>query len=236
MRRARPLGGRGRRNAETLGPNKVLTGAEELVENPPNTFVQFETEPGGCPLSIPHRKGGISAGTEPDQWIRESYSRILATCVYAGLAPAEADDVAQDIWLWLLRHRIPLTLSMPWLSAVARNFILRYRRRSYRQAVREGRPLEAVPEPQTSGELEELEVNELLDRVAGRVTEMERKVLQLIRRGHTLAEAARLLGIPRGSRAYYHQRLIACARRELGLRAVIPIQKGPRRGSDTREQ
>ena len=180
-------------------------------------------------MSAPQRAGGVSSGAEPDRWIRESYSRILASCLYAGLAPSEAEDIAQDIWVWLLRQQTPGTvLSMPWLSAVAKNFILRYRRRSYRQSVREGRPLDAAPEPQTSEKLDELEVNELLDHVALHVTETERKVLALIRGGHTLAEAARLLGIPRGSRAYYHQRLIACARRELEVRAVIPVKRGAR--------
>ena len=131
--------------------------------------------------------------------------------------------MAQDIWLWLLRQGTPaLILSMPWLSAVARNFILRYRRRSSRQRAREGRSLDAVPEPQTAEPLRELEASELLDRVAAAVPEIERRLLALIRRGHSLAEASRLLGIPRGSRAYYRQRLITCGRRELRARTARP--------------
>ena len=178
-------------------------------------------------MSAPQRAGGVSSGAEPDRWIRESYSRILSSCLYAGLAPTEADDVAQDIWVWLLRQGTAgMILSMPWLSAVAKNFILRYRRRTYRQSIREGRSLDAAPEPRTSEKLEELEANELLDHVALHVTETERKILALIRGGHTLAEAARLLHIPRGSRAYYHQRLIACARRELEVHAGIPVKRG----------
>jgi len=147
----------------------------------------------------------------------------LRSCIYAGLRQSEADDVAQDIWLWLLRQGTPvLVVSMPWLSAVARNFILRYRRRSFRQKTREGRPLDAAPEPQTAEALPEFEASELLDRVAAAVPEIERRLLALIRRGHSLAEAARLLGIPRGSRAYYHQRLITCGRRELRGRTARP--------------
>ena len=172
------------------------------------------------------RRGGGLAGSDPDGWIRESYSRILASCVYAGLGPSEADDVAQDIWVWLLRQGAAgVVPSMPWLSAVAKNFILRYRRRSYRRSVREGRALDEVSEPQSWEEAEGHETNELLDQVAAHVSEMERRVLELIRNGYTLAEAARMLKIPRGSRAYYHQRLIECGRRELHARVAIPVKR-----------
>ncbi len=174
-------------------------------------------------MGDPRRQGGDRSGCEPETWISESYSTILTSCVCAGLRRSEADDVAQDIWLWLLRQGTPaLILSMPWLSAVARNFILRYRRRSFRQKAREGRSLDAVPEPRTAEPLRELESSELLDRVAAAVPEIEQRLLALIRRGHSLAEASRLLGIPRGSRAYYHQRLITCGRRELRARTARP--------------
>ncbi len=174
-------------------------------------------------MGAPRRQGDSRSGREPETWISESYSRILTSCVCAGLRASEADDVAQDIWLWLLRQETPaLILSMPWLTAVSRNFILRYRRRSFRRNTREGRPLDAAPEPRTAESLKALEASELLDRVAAAVPEIERRLLALIRRGHSLAEASRLLGIPRGSRAYYHRRLIACGRRELRVRTARP--------------
>jgi DNA-directed RNA polymerase specialized sigma24 family protein len=175
-------------------------------------------------MGDPRLEVGACSGSEPEPWISESYSRILTSCVYAGLPPCEADDVAQDIWLWLLRQGSPSPIvSMPWLSAVSRNFILRYRRRSFRRKAREGRPLDAVPEPRAAESLPELEASELLDRVAAAVPEIERRLLALIRRGHSLAEAARLLGIPRGSRAYYHQKLITCGRRELRARTARAV-------------
>ena len=170
-------------------------------------------------MGDPRRQGSGRAGCEPENQISESYSRILKCCIYAGLPSSEAADIAQDIWLWLLRQGTPaLIVSMPWLSAVARNFILRYRRRSFRQKAREGRQLDAAPEPRTSEPLPELEASELLDHVAAAVPEIERRLLALIRRGYSLAEASRFLGIPRGSRAYYHKRLITCGRRELRAR------------------
>ena len=156
----------------------------------------------------------VRSGSDLEDWIESSYSRILKCCLCAGLSSSEADDIAQDIWLWLLREgRLARDVSMPWLSAVARNFILRYRRRKYRQRAHEGRPLEGYPEPSTREVLPDLEACELLDHVAVALSETERRMLALIRSGHSLAEAARLLGIPRGSRAYYQGRLVSCARR-----------------------
>lgn len=178
-------------------------------------------------MGDPRREIGACSGFEPETWITESYARILTSCIYAGLPSSEAEDVAQDIWLWLLRQGTPgPVVSMPWLSAVSRNFILRYRRRNFRRKAREGRALDAVPEPRTAESLPKLEASELLDRVAAAVPEIERRLLALIRRGHSLAEAARLLGIPRGSRAYYHQKLITCGRRELRARAPRPASAG----------
>lgn len=75
----------------------------------------------------------------------------------------------------------------------------------------EGCSLDVYPEPGTQEVLPDLEVGDLLDRVAAALSETERRMLALIRSGHSLAESARLLGIPRGSRAYYQGRLVACA-------------------------
>lgn len=178
-------------------------------------------------MGDPQRQPKILPGGERETWISESYSRILMSCFYAGLPASDADDVAQDIWLWLLRKETPaLVVSKPWLSGVARNFILRYRRRSFSRKTREGRSLDAAPEPRTAEALPEIEASELLDRVAAAAPDMERRLLALIRSGHSLAEAARILGIPRGSRTYYHQRLIACGRRELRGRTARPASAG----------
>jgi DNA-directed RNA polymerase specialized sigma24 family protein len=176
-----------------------------------------------------HAVEGRRAAVDPDEWIRVSYSRILTSCVYAGLSPADADDVAQDIWLWLLRNGTPVVaMSLPWLAAVARNFILRYRRRSYRHEVREGRALELGPEPQAAGEAGQVEVNELFEKTAALLPGVEKKLLALIRNGYSLAESARILKIPRGSRAYHHARVIACARRELRPCVRVEVRRGRR--------
>lgn len=188
-------------------------------------------------MDDPRLQRGIQSGTDLEDWIQTSYSWILKCCLCALLAPSEADDVAQDIWLWLLREgRLAPEVSMPWLAAVARNFILRYRRRKYRRSTLEGCSLDTCPEPRTQEVLPELEAGDLLDRVAAAVSETERRMLALIRSGHSPAEAARLLGIPRGSLAYYQGRLVACARRELARRMVLPVRHLPKsRGTPPRE-
>jgi len=110
-------------------------------------------------------------------------------------------------------------IETPWFKGVIHNYILRFRRRSYWRYVREGRPLEETPEPQSS---QPLESEELLDRVAAALPKRERKLLALVRRGYSMVEASKLLGIPPGSRAYHQGQLITYARREMKRRNVLP--------------
>jgi DNA-directed RNA polymerase specialized sigma24 family protein len=164
----------------------------------------------------PWKSGGHRPETYPDETIRGSYVEISRACVCAGLSPADAEDLAQGVWTWMIRVGVPIAvIATPWLKAVVRNYILRFRRRDYSHRVREGRPLETVPEPAAWQPEGLLESNELLDRVAVLLPKRERSLLALIRRGYSLPEASRLLGIPAGSRDYYQGRLIAYGRREL---------------------
>jgi DNA-directed RNA polymerase specialized sigma24 family protein len=157
----------------------------------------------------------------PEEAVRVSFGLMTKACLCAGLSLADSEDVAQDIWMWMLRARVPIALiATPWLKAVVHNYLLRHRRRSYCRLVREGQPLDTAPEPKAWQPEARLESKDLLDRVASLLPERERKLLGLIRRGYSLPEASRLLGIPAGSRDYYQRRLIACARRELKPRAV----------------
>jgi DNA-directed RNA polymerase specialized sigma24 family protein len=160
-----------------------------------------------------------SAGARPgysEESALEIYSRILRVCLRAGLGRAESEDGAQDIWTWLLRTGSPtLALTAPWLSAVAQNYVLRFRRRAGRLRVREGVAIDAIPEPGCPGDASRLEGREVLDRMAAVLPRTERGLLALVRSGHTFAKAAEMLGIPRGSRAYYRARLVRFAREEM---------------------
>jgi len=147
------------------------------------------------------------------------YAQILRVCLRAGIGRSESEDVAQDIWTWLLRSGSPpLALTAPWLSAVAQNYVLRFRRRTEWLRSREGVAIDAIPEPSCSGDARRLEAREVLDRMAAVLPRTERHLLALIRDGHTMANAARLLGIPRGSRAFYRGRLARAAREEMKAR------------------
>jgi len=149
----------------------------------------------------------------------EIYAQILRVCLSAGIARAESEDIAQDIWTWLLRSGSPiLALTAPWLSAVAQNYVLRYRRRAGWLRAREGVAIDAIPEPGCSADARRLEATEVLDRMAAVLPQTERRLLALIRDGHTLAGAARMLGIPRGSRTFYRARLARAAQEEMTAR------------------
>lgn len=164
----------------------------------------------------PWRSSGDRPEVYPDETIRLSYVQITKACVCAGLSSADSEDLAQDIWTWMVRVGVPITLvATPWMKAVVHNYILRFRRRNYSHRVREGQPLETVPEPAAWQPEGLLVSNELLDRVAALLPKRERSLLALIRRGYSLPEASRLLGIPAGSRDYYQGRLIAYGRRVL---------------------
>jgi DNA-directed RNA polymerase specialized sigma24 family protein len=174
---------------------------------------------------------GIESKSEayPEESVRVSYARMTRACLCAGLNLADAEDVAQDIWMWMIRTGVPIALvATPWLTRVVHNYVLRHRRRSYCHQVREGQPLQEAPEPKVWQPVARLESNELLDRVAALLPKRERSLLALIRRGYSLPEASRLLGIPAGSRDYYQGRLIAYARRAMKRPAAIPIKRGSR--------
>ena len=163
-------------------------------------------------------QGGRARPDSPDG-ILAAYARIQHLCVAAGLSSFDADDVAQDVFLWLLRNGPLIALpAMPWLAAVVRNFIQRYRReRSCRRRV-EGISLVDTVEPRAEEPTAAIESKEILDRVAAALPGTERDLLTLIRSGYTLPQAARALKIPKGSRVYLKGRLVKCARREVRSR------------------
>ena len=158
----------------------------------------------------------------PDDSIRAAYRTMTRVCRCSGLSPADAEDLAQDLWEWLIRAGIPMTqIATPWLKEAVRNYILRFRRRSGLRRAREGRLPETGPEPQSSPLLAALESNDVLDQIAKALPTCERNLFDLVRRGHSIAEAARVLGIPRGSCAYYRERLITYARRATKRRSTL---------------
>ena len=151
-----------------------------------------------------------------DSEIDRISSVLFRLCLARGLSRLQAEDVVQDVWLWLLRDGLPPRPprlrgsprspriscfdggGRPSVSAAARN-------RPSRGSTSPGRsPTSPRSRPMRS-----------LDRVARVLPETERSLLVLIRQGNSLARAASMLSIPRGSRSYHRHRLVDFARREL---------------------
>ena len=146
------------------------------------------------------------------------YARILKACLVAGLKPFDAEDVAQDILHWLLRSgRESEALVTPWLGAVAQNFIRRYWRRRLRRSELEWRAVAETSNLCDADGAEALESRLSLDSMEARLPATEAKLLHLVRRGLSFAQAIQELRIPRGSLSYFRKRLIAHL--EEGLRA-----------------
>lgn len=131
------------------------------------------------------------------------------------LPDQDLDDLTQDVCVWLLRAGPPAQITRPWIRAVVRNFVLRFRRRSYRKALRERALTTDVrsPEDRINGELSAIRMT--LDQVSARLPGRERTILKLVRRGFSFPEAADRAGIPRGSRQYFRLRLLGRLRQEL---------------------
>jgi RNA polymerase sigma-70 factor (ECF subfamily) len=155
--------------------------------------------------------GGGGGGPDSPDGIQEAHARAVQACLVAGLSPSDAEDVAQDVFLWLLR-RGPLLAApaVPWLAGVGRNFIRRRWRERKVRVVRESRAgAEAAVFARGDDGAEAVEVRLSLDRIERGLPEVEAKLLHLVRRGCSFAEAVKAMGIPRGSRTFFRKRLIA---------------------------
>jgi DNA-directed RNA polymerase specialized sigma24 family protein len=153
------------------------------------------------------------------------YARIVKACLVAGLRPSDAEDVAQDIWLWLLHSgRQSEALVTPWLGAVAQNFIRRYWRGRKRRSARENQAVAETSALHLVDGTEALDSRLSLDRMEAQLPATEAKLLHLVRRGCSFAQAIQELHIPRGSRSYFRKRLIAHLAE--GLRAPKREQPG----------
>jgi DNA-directed RNA polymerase specialized sigma24 family protein len=143
--------------------------------------------------------------------IRLIHAKVVRTCLVTGLSISDAEDLAQDLFIWLLRGgSMPAIVWSPWLAAVVRNFIRRYWRRRSVRSLREARAtVEARVFSGTDERSDSIEVRLSLDRIEKRLPEVEAALLRLVRRGCSFAEAVKLLEIPRGSKTFFRKRLIA---------------------------
>ena len=73
--------------------------------------------------ALRQKESGGGAGPDSPDGIQEAYARAVQACLAAGLGPSDAEDVAQDVFLWLLRSGPLLAApAVPWLAVVVQNF------------------------------------------------------------------------------------------------------------------
>jgi DNA-directed RNA polymerase specialized sigma24 family protein len=163
--------------------------------------------PGGC---------GEGAGADWSAGTPEIHARILRVCLAQGLLASDAQDVAQEIFVWLSQTARSEAADVPWVSAVAENFVRRYiRRRAIRTARESSAAAERAARPSRDG-IEALESKLVLDKLEKSLPLNEAKLLHLIRHGCTFREAVRALAIPRGSWSYFERRLVGHLKEGLG--------------------
>jgi DNA-directed RNA polymerase specialized sigma24 family protein len=148
---------------------------------------------------------------EPDSCaIERAYATIRSTCRGSGLSVSDADDVSQEIFLWLLRNQYILDLvTMPWLGAVTRNFVLRHRASRALRFRREGEAVREAPRDCSRAEWAALETRLTLNRLERSLPNLELNVLRQVLEGISFAKAATNEGVPRGSQDWVRRRLVA---------------------------
>jgi len=142
------------------------------------------------------------AAAPADAFASAAYARILRVCSFARLPAADAEDIAQDIWVWLIETgRSPEAVSPHWLAGVAINYVRRHWRARSRRLARES---SAGSGPHLGIDLE---TRISFDEIERGLPGLESSLLRLLRGGATFAEASRRLRIPRGSSDYYRKLL-----------------------------
>jgi DNA-directed RNA polymerase specialized sigma24 family protein len=142
----------------------------------------------------------------------------------------DADDVSQEIFLWLLRNRYIVDLvAMPWLEAVTRNFVLRHRARRALRTRREGEASRERAQNCGRAEFAALEARLALDQLEPSLSDFELRVVRDVRRGESLAKAVTNQGVPRGSRDWVRKRLTD--RIAASIRSLPPRRSYGEKGS-----
>ncbi|HSK89776.1 MAG TPA: sigma-70 family RNA polymerase sigma factor [Euzebyales bacterium] len=155
--------------------------------------------------------------------LHDDYAGPLYVFAYRRLGDKQAaEEVVQDTLVRAWRSadsydadRGPVAA---WLFTIARNLIVDHTRRRAARPTTVGLPA-VVPEP--SGEIDRmLETWQVADALSGLSTQHREAILMCHYRGHTIAEAAALLGVPDGtvkSRLHYALRALRLRLEEMGV-------------------
>ena len=90
--------------------------------------------------------GAVERSSARENGLLWAYSCIREQCLRSGLAKGEAEDVAQDAFLWVLRNRqYAPSFSALWLEKVSKNFVRRSLRARTVRLTRESQAANALP-------------------------------------------------------------------------------------------
>jgi len=177
-----------------------------------------------------------AGGHEPNdpEVLERAYASILRACSFAGLAGPEADDVAQDLFLWLVQSGLlAAAVSAPWVAGSTRNFIRRYWRARLVRNQRETRgAVELAIRRWGSEGVDDIDARLSFDRMERELPLVEAKLLHLVRRGLAFQEAGAALGIPHGSHNFFRRRLMTHLAE--GLKSGAVAQNRPSRRRNLR--
>ncbi|MBM7772818.1 RNA polymerase sigma-70 factor (ECF subfamily) [Actinokineospora baliensis] len=163
---------------------------------------------------------------QDDEFVRELYSRyrrpLLGYVLRAvGGDHQRAEDVVQETLLRAWRHAGSLEADKagPWLYTVAKNLVISgYRRQSARVAEV---PIDGADWPRSGDEFEQvLQGWQVAEAMRALSRDHRAVIAELFYRRRTVAEAAKVLGVPPGtvkSRSFYALRALRDALEERGV-------------------
>jgi RNA polymerase sigma factor (sigma-70 family) len=154
--------------------------------------------PGDLALAVPPRRGAVRGDLE--QVFRTAYPRVVGVAARVLGSRAEAEDVAQEVFLAFGRSSVPAGEAFGWLSVAAAHTALNHLRSGRRRAAREqvaddGRAVS----PDIADAVVALDERRRVRAALARLPRKHAVVLVLRHSGLSYAEVAAALGLSPGS-------------------------------------
>jgi RNA polymerase sigma factor (sigma-70 family) len=171
------------------------------------------------------RKDGVAESTIPgrttvradlEQVFRTAYPRVVAVAARVLGSRAEAEDVAQEVFLAFGRSSVPAGDALGWLSVAAAHTALNHLRTHRRRAAREEAASEApVTAPDAADAVVTLDERRRVREALARLPRTQAVALVLRHSGVSYAEVAAALDLSPGSVGTTVRRAESALRKEL---------------------